>query len=81
MSSAEPETIPARPPLTTAILAQRGLYDAKLTDLMQKFHINMREDFVFGPIFADRGADWNAHLSRMVLDRSDVRSIITAHAS
>ena len=72
MSSAAPEIISARPRLTAEIMAQTGLDEDKLTDLVHRFYRKARTDSVLGPIFAARISDWGSHLDRMVAFWSSV---------
>ncbi len=71
-----PETSPqiasARPEMTAAIVAETGLDELVLRDLVHGFYYKVRRDAVLGPIFAARIADWGPHLDRMVAFSSSV---------
>lgn len=62
----------ARPKITAEIMAQTGLDEAKLTDLVHRFYEKVRADAVLGPIFDERISDWGPHLERMVAFWSSV---------
>ncbi|WP_232621663.1 group III truncated hemoglobin [Thioclava electrotropha] len=66
MSPADRQIISARPEKTDAIMAQTGLDEDKLTQLVHRFYDKVRADAVLGPIFASRIPDWGPHLQRMV---------------
>ena len=66
MSGAQASVSSARPEITAALMAQTGLDEIILTALVHDFYSRVRADAVLGPIFADRIADWPAHLDRMV---------------
>ena len=36
-----------------------------ISDMVESFYATIRADDVLGPIFAERIADWSAHLDRM----------------
>lgn len=61
-----PPTRSARPALTAGIMAETGLDEDRLTALVHRFYDKVRADAVLGPIFAERIADWGAHLAKMV---------------
>lgn len=42
-----------------------GVNDAYIAQLVERFYARIREDALLGPIFAERIADWDAHLGRM----------------
>lgn len=68
-----PTSIPsARPMVTAAIMAETGLDEDLLRDLVHAFYSKVRRDAVLGPIFAARIADWQPHLERMVAFWSSV---------
>lgn len=62
----------ARPQLTAAIVAETGLTDEVLRELVHAFYAKIRSDPVLGPIFAARITDWAPHLARMVAFWSSV---------
>jgi hemoglobin len=62
----QPRIASARPDMTRALMAQTGLDDAVLTQLVHSFYDRIRSDPILGPIFADRITDWSPHLERMV---------------
>ncbi|MCQ0972208.1 group III truncated hemoglobin [Paracoccus sp. TK19116] len=62
----------ARPHLTAALVAETGLTDDVLRDLVHAFYAKVRSDPVLGPIFAARITDWGPHLARMVAFWSSV---------
>lgn len=72
----DPEPIPiiasARPEMTAAIVAETGLDEDILRDLVHRFYARIRGDVVLGPIFDARVADWARHLDRMVAFWSSV---------
>lgn len=72
MPSIEPEIVSARPQMTARIMAQTGLDEVKLTELVHRFYGKVRADAVLGPIFAERISDWGPHLDRMVAFWSSV---------
>ncbi|WP_413871153.1 group III truncated hemoglobin [Albidovulum sp.] len=72
MSGAQTSVSSARPEITAALMAQTGLDEMILTALVHGFYSRVRADEVLGPIFADRIADWPAHLDRMVAFWSSV---------
>ena len=74
MSAAEPlpQIASARPEMTAAIMAETGLDEDVLRDLVHSFYDKVRRDAVLGPIFAARIADWGPHLERMVTFWSSV---------
>jgi len=67
-----PRMASARPDMTAAIMADTGLDEATLRDLVHAFYDKVRRDAVLGPIFAARIADWGPHLERMVAFWSSV---------
>lgn len=62
----------ARPEMTAAIMAETGLDEEVLRDLVHGFYGKVRRDPVLGPIFAARIVDWGSHLGRMVAFWSSV---------
>jgi len=71
-----PDTTPriatARPEMTATIMAETGLDEAVLRDLVHNFYGKVRDDPKLGPIFAARITDWGPHLERMVAFWSSV---------
>jgi hemoglobin len=67
-----PQIASARPEMTAAIMAETGLDEDILRDLVHTFYTQIRRDAVLGPIFATRIADWGPHLERMVAFWSSV---------
>ncbi|GIK97873.1 MAG: preprotein translocase subunit TatC [Alphaproteobacteria bacterium] len=61
-----PLTRSARPALTAELMAETGLDEDRLTALVRRFYDKVRADAVLAPIFAERIADWNLHLAKMV---------------
>lgn len=72
MSHGVPPVASARPEITAALMAETGLDDGMLRDLVHRFYDRVRADAVLGPIFAARIADWAPHLERMVAFWSSV---------
>lgn len=74
MSTAEPsaQIASARPEMTAAIMAETGLDEDVLRDLVHSLYAKVRRDAVLGPIFAARISDWDPHLERMVAFWSSV---------
>lgn len=64
--------VSARPEVTASIMAQTGLDEATLHDLVHGFYGKVRRDPVLGPIFAARITDWEPHLDRMMAFWSSV---------
>lgn len=67
-----PRIASARPAMTAAIMAETGLDEDTLRDLVHGFYDKVRRDPELGPIFAARIADWPPHLERMVAFWSSV---------
>lgn len=67
-----PRIASARPEMTAAIIAETGLDEGVLRDLVHAFYDKVRRDAILGPIFATRIADWEPHLERMVAFWSSV---------
>ena len=82
-----PET--RRPEQTARLMAETGLDEAMLHDLVHRFYDRVRVDPTLAPIFAARIADWEPHLERMVAFWSSVALMtgryhgapVPAHAS
>lgn len=55
-----------RPELTAEFAERTGLDEARLTMLVHRFYARVRADELLGPVFADRIANWDEHLERMV---------------
>lgn len=78
-----------RPEQTARLMAETGLDDAMLHDLVHRFYDKVRVDPMLAPIFAARIADWEPHLERMVAFWSSVALMtgryhgapVPAHAS
>ncbi len=66
MSLPPPPMASARPEITAALMAETGLDEVILRDLVHRFYDRVRADPVLGPVFAPRIADWPRHLERMV---------------
>lgn len=62
----------ARPGMTAQLMAETGLDEAMLRELVETFYGKVRADPVLGPIFAARITDWTPHLARMVAFWSSV---------
>jgi hemoglobin len=62
----------ARPAVTAAVMAETGLDEEVLRQLVHRFYGKVRDDTMLGPIFAERITDWPPHLERMVTFRSSV---------
>ncbi|WP_461308434.1 group III truncated hemoglobin, partial [Albidovulum sp.] len=62
----------ARPAMTARLMAETGLDEAILRDLVQRFYDRVRADAMLGPIFEARIDDWESHLERMVAFWSSV---------
>ncbi len=56
----------ARPEATERLMAETGLDEARLTDLVHGFYARAQADPLLGPVFAARIGDWDHHLGRMV---------------
>ena len=66
MQTDSPRMSSARPEMTRAVMAETGLDEGMLRDLVHGFYAKVRTDAVLGPIFAERIDDWGPHLDRMV---------------
>ena len=67
-----PRIASARPEMTRVIMAETGLDENVLRELVHRFYAKVREDTFLGPIFASRIADWAPHMERMVAFWSSV---------
>ena len=75
--------------MTMALMAETGLDEQLLTELVHRFYDKVRGDAVLGPIFDARIKDWGPHLQRMVAFWSSVALMsgryhgapVPAHAS
>lgn len=47
-------------------MAETGLDEALLTQLVHRFYDKIRSDPLLAPIFAEKIKDWDTHLARMV---------------
>lgn len=74
MTTPEPRTtiVSARPGITAALMAETGLNEEMLRDLVHRFYAKVRADPVLGPVFVARIHDWGPHLDRMVAFWSSV---------
>ena len=61
-----------RPATTADLMAQTGLDEPLVTELVHRFYTRVRADAVLGPIFAERITDWEPHLERMAAFWSSV---------
>lgn len=71
-TGAAPRIASARPEMTARLIAETGLDEAVLRDLVHRFYDRVRADQVLGPIFETRIRDWGPHLERMVAFWSSV---------
>ena len=84
-----PRIASARPEMTARLMAETGLDEAILRELVHRFYDRVRADEVLGPVFAARISDWGPHLERMVAFWSSVALMtgryhgapVLAHAS
>ena len=67
-----PTIISARPEITAALMAETGLDEEILRNLVHRFYAKVRADPVLGPVFAARIQNWGPHLDRMVAFWSSV---------
>src|SRR6056297_1646629 len=67
-----PQIASARPRMTEAVMAETGLDEHVLRDLVHGFYGKVRRDPALGPIFEARIDDWGPHLERMVAFWSSV---------
>ena len=72
MTFPPPPVASARPEITAALMAETGLDEHILRNLVHRFYDRVRADAVLGPVFAERIADWTPHLERMVAFWSSV---------
>ena len=68
----QPRVASARPEMTAALMAETGLDQEMLGELVDRFYAKVRADHVLGPIFDARIADWGPHLERMTAFWSSV---------
>lgn len=61
-----------RPEQTARLMAETGLDDAVLHELVHRFYDRVRADPMLAPIFAARITNWGPHLERMVAFWSSV---------
>lgn len=71
-SDTAPSLVSARPEETAALMAQTGLDEELLRELVHRFYGKVRADAVLGPIFEARITDWAPHLERMTVFWSSV---------
>ncbi|MFA5537961.1 MAG: group III truncated hemoglobin [Gemmobacter sp.] len=66
----DPATLPpirsARPAQTAALMAETGLTEAMLSELVHSFYARVRADPMLAPVFDARIRDWGPHLEQMV---------------
>ena len=67
-----PTIISARPEITAALMAETGLDEEILRDLVHRFYAKVQADPVLSPVFAARIQDWGPHLDRMAAFWSSV---------
>lgn len=74
MQTAAPRPNPAsaRPAATAAVMAETGLDEEVLRELVLRFYGKVRDDKLLGPVFAARITDWPPHMERMVTFWSSV---------
>ena len=72
MTSPELSIASARPQLTAGLMAQTGLNEEVLRELVHRFYGKVRQDRLLAPIFEERISDWAPHLERMVAFWSSV---------
>lgn len=72
MTSPELSIVSARPQLSAGLIAQTGLNEAVLRELVHRFYGRVRRDRILAPIFKERISDWAPHLERMVAFWSSV---------
>ena len=51
--------------LTRKIMAETGIDEAMIEQLVKAFYARVRTDPLLGPIFAARVADWDAHITKL----------------
>ena len=54
------------------IMAETGIDETMISDLVEAFYVRVRDDALIGPVFADRIEDWGPHLAQMKLFWSSV---------
>ncbi|MEO4043451.1 group III truncated hemoglobin [Hoeflea sp. CAU 1731] len=62
----------ARPTSTAELMAQTGLNEDALFELVHRFYGKVRQDRLLAPIFEARIPNWTSHLERMVAFWSSV---------
>lgn len=62
----------ARPTSTAGLMAQTGLNEKVLFELVHRFYGKVRQDRLLAPIFEERISNWAPHLERMVAFWSSV---------
>lgn len=65
-------TSSARPETTAALMAETGLNEELLRQVVTEFYSRVRCDALLGPIFDARISDWGPHLERMTAFWSSV---------
>lgn len=58
--------VSARPEMSAKLMAQTGLDEHMLRDLVHRFYAKVRSDHLLAPIFNTRISNWPLHLERMV---------------
>ena len=51
--------------LTREIMAQTGIDEAMIERLVRRFYQRVQSDPLLGPVFAEKIADWDAHISKL----------------
>ena len=54
------------------IMAETGIDEAMISDLVETFYARVRDDALIGPVFAERIEDWGPHLTQIKLFWSSV---------
>ena len=72
VTSPELSIVSARPQLTAGLMAQTGLNEEVLRELVHRFYGKVRQDRLLAPIFEERISSWAPHLERMVAFWSSV---------
>lgn len=67
-----PQIDSVRPAITAKIMAETGLTETILQDMVHRFYGKVRQDADLGPIFDARISDWGPHLEQMVAFWSSV---------
>lgn len=65
-------TASLRPEQTARLMAETGLDESILRDLVHSFYSKVRSDQLLGPIFEARIRNWDPHLERMIAFWSSV---------